>query len=254
MHINKYKNFSLGLIIADTKCYTLAQNALFHTSQIIDFDDILVFTDNPLLGESHTQIFIDKIKSIEDYNKLILNELVHHIYSDYYLIIQYDGFAISSICFDNIFFQYDYIGAVWPHFDSYTVGNGGFSWRSKKLIQAVAELSHLRSNNENEDVFICRTIRPILEKKYGILFAPEVIAKKFSSEALVSNANSFGFHGFFYLPHIYSSSLNYFFSNIPDDIFMRKVPELILGSISLSPHEKLIFDTELAKKINALNF
>ena len=39
------------------------------------------------------------------------------------------------------FLDYDYIGAVWPHvLDKYNVGNGGFSLRSKALLEACRAL------------------------------------------------------------------------------------------------------------------
>jgi len=59
------------------------------------------------------------------------------------LLVQPDGFVINPDKWDNQFFEYDYIGAPWeqvPHSyldpwgKPHRVGNGGFSFRSKKLL------------------------------------------------------------------------------------------------------------------------
>lgn len=249
----KIKNFTIGAILADTQCYSLAENAIQNTKKIIELNDVIVFTDNLNLGNSCNQHLIPKITSIEDYNNIIINLLPKYAISDFYLIIQYDGFPISAINFNPIFLDYDYIGAIWPQYKSYNVGNGGFSLRSRKLINAVAEYAHLRNYGESEDIFICRTIRNLLEKNHNIHFAPENIAKIFSREAWGQPIETFGFHGFYQLPIVYSDNLSYFFKNIPDSILYKKISELIWGSLLLTSDAKLIFDIELAKRLSSLN-
>lgn len=247
------KKLTIGAFIADTLFYSLAENAIHHAVNALDFNDVIVFTDNPLLGKGHTQYFIEKIKCAESYNKLILEELPQIAKSDYYLIIQYDGFPLDKNYFKNIFYNYDYIGAVWPQFNSHKVGNGGFSLRSLKLIQTVADLAYLRPPGEAEDVFICRTIRDKLESDYGIRFAPENLALQFSHEALGQSTNTFGFHGFFNLPRVYSKNPSYLLSNIPDEVILKRLPDLIHGSLFLEAKDKLHFDIELAKRCSILS-
>ena len=52
-----------------------------------------------------------------------------------------------------------------------------------------------------EDTFICRLFRRLLENKYGIRFAPESIADKFSYERTEPVGNPFGFHGLLNMWH-----------------------------------------------------
>jgi hypothetical protein len=113
------------------------------------------------------------------------------------LCIQWDGFVLRGEAWDPAFLDYDYIGAPWPHFrDAYNVGNGGFSLRSRRLLEACKELPFDRS--ELEDVLICRRWRPQLEQQ-GIRFAPERIAQRFAYERTIPTGDEFGFHGAFNL-------------------------------------------------------
>jgi hypothetical protein len=80
--------------------------------------------------------------------------------------------------------------------DGYNVGNGGFSLRSKRLLEECAKLSF--DGSEVEDVVISRRCRPELERR-GIRFAPNATASRFSYERAVPTGNEFGFHGAFNL-------------------------------------------------------
>jgi hypothetical protein len=156
--------------------------------------------------------------------------------TDFNLIVQSDGFAVNQEAWDEVFLTYDYIGAPWtwmwgggPYWKGPIVGNGGFSLRSRRLYEALADAKlHLKvSEYKNDDRFhrreyhamgynstqgipedinICVWSRELLEKKYGIRFCPPDIANKFSVET-VSEFNrywlgkSFGFHGVVAAPH-----------------------------------------------------
>jgi hypothetical protein len=96
----------------------------------------------------------------------------------------------------NEFTDYDYIGAPW-WYDSNNVGNGGFSLRSMKLLQALQDCR--LTDLHPEDDRICRKYRELLEISYNIKFAPETVAKVFSFEPNQKTThiktNCFGFHG-----------------------------------------------------------
>ncbi|WP_428332606.1 DUF5672 family protein [Novosphingobium sp.] len=130
------------------------------------------------------------------YSRFLFHELAVHIDTTHVLIVQWDGYILDSRAWNDAFLQYDYVGAPWPHFnDSHTVGNGGFSLRSKRLLQILSEYD-VRAN-EAEDVAICRRLRPDLEERYAIRFAPADVAAHFSWERLPHSGCTFGYHGVF---------------------------------------------------------
>lgn len=143
-------------------------------------------------GEKFTEI--PEIKSSNDYSSIILQDLDEVIETDHFLIFQWDGFPIHPENWRDEFLSYDYIGSP----DGNWVGNGGFSLRSKKLLQMVKRLG-IKVDKSNpfiqtEDILICHHYRAQLEEK-GIKFAPLNIAEKFSFDAQPNKSPVFGFHG-----------------------------------------------------------
>lgn len=141
---------------------------------------------------------IKPIKSKEEYSEFMIKELNDYVDTDFVLIIQHDGYVRNANAWRKDFLDYDYIGAVWWHNDGRNVGNGGFSLRSKKLLEACATNKKIVKTHP-EDLHIGRTYRKILEKEHGIKFAPESIADQFSVEGYATKriyTGQFGSHGF----------------------------------------------------------
>ncbi len=220
---------NIGVIIADTLNYTLANNALQNTIKQIDPSHVLVYTDHETFGNGYDKKIIKKITSIDDYNELIIKKIADDIKLDHYLFIQYDGFAINKKFFDVEFLKYDYIGAPWPQFEMRNVGNGGFSLRSKRLIESAALLASKRTSGEAEDLFICRSIGEELENKFSIRFANSSVASQFSYEAPLSRRETFGFHGFLNLPIIYQNQPNYLIDNLGHETIKKRISEFLFG-------------------------
>lgn len=101
------------------------------------------------------------------------------------------------------FLDCDYLGAPWPdRKGGHTVGNGGFSLRSRKLLAALRDDRFPLLTN-TEDVTICGLHRPRLESEFAIKFGQVDLAQRFSFEmdarAAIQGTKTFGFHGLFNL-------------------------------------------------------
>jgi len=147
-----------------------------------------------------------KINSIDAYNWFMIFELGKYVKTDFVLVIQYDGYVLNPNKWIDGFMNYDYIGAPWSpqtFFDKtgqeVRVGNGGFSLRSKKLLNSLLNINIKLSTDltsfDSEDNVICVQYRSALEA-VGIKFAPVDIAAKFSRETADAefNKDTFGFH------------------------------------------------------------
>jgi len=189
----------------------------------VKFGRALLLTDHPsppTVGPFEWRQ-IDALRSRADYSRFMLRDLANHIQTSHALCIQWDGFVLRGEAWDDGFLDYDYIGAVWPHFpDGYNVGNGGFSLRSRRLLEACREFP--LDAAELEDVAICRRWRSQLEGQ-GIRFAPEEVARRFSYEREPSNGSEFGFHGAFNL-------VRYLSRSDADQLFGSLEPELLARS------------------------
>ena len=162
------------------------------------FADCLLFTDIEIsdLPSDIRQVRIARLTSAQDYSEFIVRGLSDHILTEHCLIVQWDGFVLDPGQWHPDFLQFDYIGAHWPQFiDGQDVGNGGFSLRSKRLLEAGRDPRIVAAHPE--DVTLCRLHRPMLEKDYGVRFADRSVANRFSHERGKRDHPTFGFHGIF---------------------------------------------------------
>jgi hypothetical protein len=156
------------------------------------FTDAVEFASDPAIRT----VPIARLNSSQDYSKFILRELGDHIRTEHCLIVQWDGFILDAHQWTSDFLEYDYIGAPWPQFsDGHDVGNGGFSLRSRRLLEACRDPSFREEHPE--DIAICRTNRALLESEHGIRFADRSTAGHFAIERTEATGPTFGFHGIF---------------------------------------------------------
>lgn len=189
----------------------------------LSFAEAILFThENPSIEPVDGIAWrrIEPLRSRADYSHFMLRELVSHIKTDHVLCVQWDGFVIRPAAWSAQFLDYDYIGARWPQFADCTVGNGGFSLRSKRLLEAARKIE--LDQSEAEDLAICRRYRPTLEKS-GIRFATPDVADAFSYERTEPSGREFGFHGIFnFRPLIGSQSLRNFLSTLDSGLVGRR--------------------------------
>jgi hypothetical protein len=135
-------------------------------------------------------IYEDKnLTSLKDYNLWVANRLNEIVKTDYCLVFQWDGYPLNIEAWNKDWFKYDYIGAPWlnqPHPLNSTVGNGGFSLRSKRYLEETAKAYY--DGEQPEDVYFCR------QNKLDCNYAPTGVAYYFSVEDLPYKGQ-FGFHG-----------------------------------------------------------
>lgn len=177
--------------------------ALALSCQSADFARALLISDHLPPGGLPSGVEwrrIAPLTSRHDYSAFIFRKLVEHVETSHVLVVQWDGYVLHPSAWDPAFLQYDYIGAPWPHYQDFTVGNGGFSLRSRRLLEALASESLL--DREHEDRAICRRLRPKLEGELGLRFAPHEVAARFAYERHESTGREFGFHGVFNLPDL----------------------------------------------------
>lgn len=193
---------NVTLVCIDCHNYGEAITALRKSLYQVDFAKAIFLTDIKTVNPNFPFEIrkIDKIASKEDYSRFVMKELYEHIDTDFVLIVQHDGYVLDGKAWSDEFLQYDYIGAPWLYVDGKNVGNGGFSLRSKKLLVATGADEFINATDP-EDQAICRLYRDYLIKSYGIKFAPEELADRFSYELREPICSTFGFHGNFHKPY-----------------------------------------------------
>lgn len=190
---------NLTLVLVDTVNYGKSVCSLNESRKHIAPAKTIFFTDVGMRIHGVDVVNIPPIQSKAEYSRFIIKELYKHIETDFVLVTQHDGFCLTDK-FDPDFFDYDYIGAKWLYTDGRNVGNGGFSLRSKRLMEIVAT-DPIIDVYDPEDAVICRLYRRYLEEKHGIKFAPEDVADRFSFELNEPTNDTLGFHSYFWPPH-----------------------------------------------------
>jgi hypothetical protein len=175
-------------------------DALTTSLDEIEFGACLLFThaSPPALDGRIRWVPTPPLRSAGDYSSFMLKELGAFVETSHCLVVQWDGFVLDRRRWRPEFLDFDYIGARWPQFaDDHQVGNGGFSLRSRRLLDACRDPGFTASHPE--DVAIGRRNRQLLEDELGLRFAPPDLADLFSSERSGDLSRSFGFHGVFNL-------------------------------------------------------
>lgn len=174
----------------------------------MQFNHSILFTDEDIQAEGIDIVKINKL-DYKQYNEFVAMKLWQYIGTDYVLLVQNDGYITDVSQWTDEFFNYDYIGSPWPIPEDDTtyrtpsgrlvrVGNGGFSFRSRKLLRAPTilglEFTDNGSGYWHEDGFLCVHSGDILEQN-RIKFAPVDVAAQFSTELTVPETRkSFGGH------------------------------------------------------------
>lgn len=168
----------------------------------VDFGAVKLITDHAPdhLPSGIEWVQIAPLSSASAYSGFVLERLAAHVATSHCLLVQWDGHVVHGDRWLPEFLEYDYIGASWPQFaDDHDVGNGGFSLRSRALLEACRS-PHFRPSHP-EDLAIGRDNRAWLEAQ-GLRFAPRALADAFSAERNSDPTMSFGFHGVWHMPRL----------------------------------------------------
>ena len=162
------------LVCADTLNHALAARAIARCCERIRYGSALFLTDalppGIALPPGVETREIAPLASREAYSTLMLKGLARHVESSHALVVQWDGYVVNPDAWTGEFLACDYIGAPWPWgSEGSRVGNGGFSLRSRRLLDALADPRVVLQGNEDETIGVHQ--RGWLEARHGLRFA-----------------------------------------------------------------------------------
>lgn len=242
----------ITIAIAGTVCHDLMRFSIERSLEATpDVEEVIVFSDRPVYEHARF-VQIRSQFNREDYGDFVLKQLWPFLRTDFMLLIQYDGMAVNHKYWNNQYYNYDYIGSPWPeHFHwikpHERVGNGGFSWRSRALLEALRDPVINRGfsqRDQNEDAVIAQHQRQKLENQYGIRYAPLELANQFGHEWANPSGETFGFHGHFNAP--------LYFDDTTTAQFVEQIP-LPWYNDQLEFFIKVCHDKNYVKSLTVLN-
>lgn len=227
---------TVSLVCVETRRHALALHALEHCLRLAQFKECLLLSPTtPAMPSGIKHVPIADIDSVAAYSDFIVGRLGDYFSGEHVLIVQWDGFVLDAARWDARFLDYDYIGAPWPD-AARTVGNGGFSLRSRRLWDALRDIDPVTTHPE--DTCICIEQRSALEAR-GIRFAPTELAETFAWEAPEPLQPTFGFHGFFNFHRVMPEPELIDYLRICDDGILFSVParRLLKGCYRSNMHD-----------------
>lgn len=126
---------SVTLCIIDCVNSARAINVLERCKEKADFGAIKFLTSIPTDYEHKVKIM--PLNSLVAYSIFMLTKVHEYIDTEHVLIVQRDGWILNPQSFKQEWLELDYIAPLFVQYDF--VGSGGFSLRTKKLMQNVAE-------------------------------------------------------------------------------------------------------------------
>jgi hypothetical protein len=179
-----------------------SKKLLEYMVSIIDFNKIIFISPVDPEVEGVTYIHTEPVNYYH-YNMWCIKELTKYVNTDYCLLFQDDGFPLNPEYWGDEFLNYDYVGAPLPegsnilHNEDERIGGGGFTLRSKKLLDLTSKWIDY-DGTVNEDTLICSINRNKLIEK-DLKICPHTIARKFVIQTPIDENhtiyNTFGFHG-----------------------------------------------------------
>ena len=207
---------NITVVAIDFLWHDLTRYAIEASLKNIDPAEVIIISDREILsGARH--IIREPVTGMPEYANLMLKGVSEYINTSHALYVQWDGIANDRTQWNDAFLQYDYIGAPWPwEPEGKNIGNGGFSLRSKRLLDACLDdrITLTEADPVAEDKIIGNINREYLEQSYAIKFAPTAVARRFSYE-LGRHEPSFGFHGLWNVFNLMSDAdMDYYISRI----------------------------------------
>ena len=193
------------LVCADCLDSHRAEVVLEKCKEKCNFGAVKLFTSLPTAYPHKVEI--KPLKTLYAYSAFCLTRLSRHVQTSHMLVVQHDGWILNAEAWNPAWLDYDYVAPLWihdHHVDDYSVGSGGFSLRSTRLMEKIAQVSREWDDEDgdmswgHEDGEVAITHRYQL-MQHGFKFAPAMEASKFAQGGQCDPAyyvpRPFGFHG-----------------------------------------------------------
>lgn len=237
-------------------------------------DNIKIFSDKTIdISKSYDFIDIGDQFSYQDYSAFLIKNLSEYIDTTHVLVTQYDGFGVNREYWKKEYLDYDFIGPPtslsFPSIKQvlqqcnitktgWFVGGGGFSLRSKKLLNALqdpkiaSDFYNYSTNTywHSEDITICIIYKEYLEKEHGIKFAPVELAIEFGAEYLTGYNACLGFHGYENIPFFLTEKeCAFYLQNLPIGRNTYKFKKLLGNMYTKNYNSLLEFDIKSVRHL-----
>ena len=202
---------AVTLICADCVDPDRAIHSLEKCTALCDFGAVKLLTSKPTYYPHRVEC--RHLGSINEYSAFCLKDIYKFVDTSHMLIVQHDGWILNPKSWNNSWLSYDYIGPLFQQHEfvfAHSVGSGGFSLRSRRLMEYVS--THLppwdgvhsfdqKTGNSwgHEDGVICHYMRYHILQAGFVFGTPEDAAWFGYTRGCLpekyKHLDAFGFHG-----------------------------------------------------------
>lgn len=132
---------TVTLLCADCIHIEYSIPAIERCKAVGDFGAVKLLTSMP--SDYPHRVEIGHLGSLDAYSVFMLTDAYKYVETEHALIVQHDGWVLNPEAWDPAWLQCDYIGPLFLHAHETgprSVGSGGFSLRSRRLMERVAGL------------------------------------------------------------------------------------------------------------------
>lgn len=202
---------SVTLLCADGIHIDFSIPAIERCKALCDFGAVKLLTNMPTDYEHRVEI--QPLDSLNAYSTFMLKYAHSYVETSHFLVVQHDGWILNHEPWDPAWLDLDYIGPLFIHAHQTcptSVGSGGFSLRSKRLMETVANSmppwdgstdgadAAVRQLGSYEDGHIAVSSRVALESagfRFGMPEQASRFAQGGNNDSAYHVARPFGFHG-----------------------------------------------------------
>lgn len=134
MSVGKLNISNTTLICVDCVNIDRAIKAVERCKTLCDFVDVKLLTS--IETDYKHKVAIQPLTSLVHYSIFMLKEIYKFIDTKHFLLVQHDGWVLNPETWNPEWEKYDYMGPLFNQND--IMGAGGFSFRSKTLMESVS--------------------------------------------------------------------------------------------------------------------
>jgi hypothetical protein len=200
---------SVSLVILETRYHELAKLALQHWTRRINFYEVIVFSDQNIMPGSKWVPVNPLLDENKDYGDILVRGMWPFVKSEYMILINWDTLLRDQSAWTPEFFEYDYIGSMWPwqapHSDN--TDHCGISWRSRKLLDAM-RYPAVESTTDAVPYHVSHHMEKILRDKFNIRISDQDMDRRFALEFEQDNGSSFAIRGLWNIINVFSRDVS----------------------------------------------